>query len=132
MKTIKAVVLVAILLAVAGMAFAQSSSATLVLKDGEAWINNSSSLGAGYIFQADGTCLSINNYDGVKVGEWTIASKLKWTVVGNNLKIENPDNLSIRSYEFTVSGDTLKLVFLGEPTSYTKTSGINPTTPQYQ
>ena len=116
-----------------GLSALHAQAATgLILPEGEAWITTKGNLSSGYIFQTDGTCLSINNYDGEKVGEWTVISNLNWKVNRNEIDIENPDNFSIRSYEFSLSGDTLTLSLWGSPEIYTRTSGIRPTTPRYQ
>ena len=96
----------------------------LVLSDGEAWVKKTDNLRSGYIFKADGTYLSINDYDGEKVGEWTIKSDGTWTVKGKELTIR-ASNYSL-SYNFTVSGNALSLDFLGSVETYTKTSGIKP------
>jgi len=123
--------LVVALLAIGFAALYSQDAAGLILPDCEAWITSEGSLSSGYIFQADGTCLSINNYDGEKVGEWTIIYSLNWKVNKNEIDMENPNNLSIRSYEFSLSGNTLTLALWGSPEIYTRTSGIKPTTPRY-
>jgi len=127
----KKIFLAVALLAIGFAALYSQDAAGLILPEGEAWITSEGSLSSGYIFQADGTCLSINNYDGEKIGEWTIISNLNWRVNKNEIDMENPNNSSIRSYEFSFSGDTLTLTLWGSPETYTRTSGIRPTTPRY-
>jgi hypothetical protein len=109
---------------------AQANS-PIVLPNGEAWVKDASGLRSGFIFQADGKYLSINDYDGEVFGQWTVARSGTWTVNGNNLTATSDSSGASMTYAYAVSGNNLTLDFLGSKETYTKTSGVIPTTDVY-
>jgi hypothetical protein len=133
MKTNKAFWIMALVLGlvlVGGLA-AQTSDSPLVLRNGEAWVNTKANLRSGYIFQPDGKYLSINNYDGEAIGQWTIVGSGTWTVNGNSLALTSDKSGAIRDCTFTLSDNTFMLSFWGDEETYTKTSVANLSTSVY-
>ena len=87
----------------------------LVLDSGWAW-TDFFAYGAensdGYIFRANGTVLSINNYD----GPWKVDGTFTYTVSGNIITMDG------QSASYTISGDSLLIVGGGFSLEFRKTN----------
>ena len=111
---------------------AQADNNPLILSSGEAWINSDNNLRTGFIFQSDGTYVSINNYDGKVVGEYVIVRKGTWSVNKNNVTLTSGTSGATIMYTYKISGDTLTMSIFGSDEMYTKTNKINPSDNVYK
>ena len=110
---------------IAGLA-AQSKDNSIILSGGEAWIKSSSNIRIGYIFQSDGSYLTINDYDGELIGQWAVVGNGKWAISGNNLTLSPDAGGAVKKCTYTLADNKLTLAFSDGEEVYRKTKEINP------
>jgi len=96
-----------------------NAGSELILGENEAWVDNASAGNRdGYIFRADGTVLTINDYN----GHWEIDGTLEWSVVGNQLIFK--DDGDEEAFNYTLVNNQFTVTIGGFPYVHTKTSNV--------